>query len=241
LSLDLMYGVPEQTLSSWRHSLDRALDLEPEHMSLYPLSVEPGTAFSRMRSRGNLDVPSDRLVAEMYALAVERMREAGFTHYEVANWSVPGRGSRHNQAYWHNDEFYAIGVGAHAYLHPYRTENMRGVKRYIERMQIGKSPVATAELIDNRTRAVETVMLRLRRLDEGLDLGEMRDSLGIDLIQSACAAIAQLVDRGYLLHENGRLRLSEHAVPVANEIWERVALALCSANDPQVDKDWGKL
>jgi oxygen-independent coproporphyrinogen-3 oxidase len=222
VNVDLMYGVPSQTLESWNCTLHRILAAEPVHLSLYPLSIEPRTVYARRWKQHTLQVPDDDMVASMYHLACHRLRDAGYEHYEVANWAQPGHRSRHNLAYWYNREFYAVGVGAHGYLKPYRRENVTQTRRYIDRVLAGSSPVQTHTLIDRETELSETVMLRLRLLQDGLDLTEIHDRFGVDLARRFADDLSELTAAGLVRLDDRRLLLEESAVPVANEVWQRL-------------------
>jgi oxygen-independent coproporphyrinogen-3 oxidase len=210
-----MYGLPGQSLRSWSETLERLLDLEPDHVSLYPLSIEPGTVF--FRRQGQLGLPEDDRVVEMYALAGETLQHAGFEHYEVANWARPGQRSRHNMAYWLDRPFVAVGVGAHGYLRDARYENMRGVKRYIEAVSAGDDVTASREVLDEATRLDEWVMLRLRLLQEGIDVRELRELYGTEVAAKACDTARKFPAQ--IVVDGERLRLREEAVPIANEVW----------------------
>jgi oxygen-independent coproporphyrinogen III oxidase len=220
VALDLMYGIPRQTLSSWTESLQTVLALGVDHLSLYPLQLEARTVFHRRHRRGELTLPDDEIVVEMYLRACEVVRAAGFEHYEVSNWARAGHACRHNTAYWRNAEFYAIGAGAHGYLHPYRTENIAHTNRYIDAVLSGREPVAHREGIDQRTRAEETMMLGLRLLHSGPDLDRVATDLGDDPLALFAADISRLRKSGLLSLRAGRLTLPERAVPIANEVWE---------------------
>lgn len=222
VSVDLMYGIPGQTAQTWQDSLLSLVEASPDHLSLYPLMIEPGTVFGRRWREGRLCVPGDEAVAEMYATACQTLREAGYEHYEVASWARPGCRCRHNLAYWHNREFYGVGVGAHGYLAPRRTENLRGVRRYVEMLEAGGEPPARVEYVDQNASFAESVMLRLRLLQDGLDLDELRRHHGIDLESRHGPAVRELTGSGHLLRRGNRLLLAEWAVPVANEVWSRL-------------------
>jgi oxygen-independent coproporphyrinogen-3 oxidase len=211
IGLDLMYGVPGQTPASWEASVRGALDLEPDHLSLYPLSIEPRTVFARRVREGELTIPEDESVTDMYALACELLAAAGFEHYEVANWARPGHQCRHNLAYWRNREFYGAGVGAHGYLHPARYENLRQTKRYIETVLAGADPVAHAESIDAATHTAETIMLGMRLLREGLDLRNLSAA------PERSEAIDRLAAAGLIRITGHRVLVDERAALVAHE------------------------
>jgi len=221
INVDLMYGIPGQTIDTWGSTLCRALEAAPDHLSLYPLQIESRTVYGRDWERNRLTVPEDEAVTEMYHLACRLLAARGYEHYEVANWALPGHHCRHNLAYWHNEEFFAIGVGAHGYLKPYRTENVPQTTRYIRMLREGALPRAHAVFVDATAELNETVMLRLRLLGDGLDLEEIRRRFGIDLGDRFAPAMEELSAHDLLHVENGRITLTETAVPLANEVWER--------------------
>lgn len=221
LNIDLMYGIPTQTPDSWSRTLDQVLGAAPDHLSLYPLSIEPRTVFARRWEKQLLQIPDEDTVATMYHLACEQLRRAGYEHYEVANWARPGHRSAHNLAYWHNQEYFGVGVGAHGYLKPYRTENVPQTRRYINLLAAGSWPMRSREPIDQRTECNETVMLGLRLLQEGLATDEIRERFGLDLHAAFGPTIADLTSAHFLEQRGNRLILAEHAAPVANDVWSR--------------------
>jgi len=221
VGVDLMYGLPGQSVESWRRGLGSLLEARPDHISLYPLSIEPRTVFAHRERRGLLTLPPDGDVAAMYDRACRLLRSSGYEHYEIANWSLPGRRCRHNLAYWHNHEFFAAGVGAHAYLHPHRTVNLSGTRRYIERIEAGESPVAERETLDVPAALGETVVLGLRLLQEGLDLADVRDRFGAAASSAVREAALPLIARGLLVSRDERLILPERLGLLGNEVWQR--------------------
>lgn len=221
VALDLMYGLPGQTIDSWRATLERALALRVDHLSLYPLSIEPRTVFRRKVVRGQLALPDDELVVEMYHEACALLRLAGYEHYEVANWARPGKRCAHNMAYWMNREVLAVGVGAHGYVKPYRTENVSHTKHYVDAISTGRSTVYHRELIGPAIELAETVVLGLRLLTDGIDLEQIGRRLGINASALYQPEVAELATRRLLHCSSGRLKLPEAAVPLANEVWER--------------------
>jgi oxygen-independent coproporphyrinogen-3 oxidase len=225
IALDLMYGIPQQTLESWRTTLERVVQMDVTHLSLYPLSIEPKTVFAKRKRRFGLDVPEDESVVAMYELACRMLRDAGYDHYEVANWAKPGHRCLHNVAYWRNAEFHGLGTGAHAYLHPYRTENNPHTGSYVKRVLAGLDPVTVSEQVDVHTRAEETMMLGLRLLRDGPDLGAVERDLGRHPLEQLKDEIGPLIDAGLITLTPDRLVLRETAVPVANEVWERLLLS----------------
>ena len=130
LSVDLMYGLPDQTLKQWLDTLDRALDLGSQHISMYGLTLEPGTPMEKDAKAGSLPTPDADLAADMYLAAQALMAEHGFDHYEISNWCLPGYEARHNLTYWHNGQFLGVGPGAHSYLDGTRFSIIRSPREY---------------------------------------------------------------------------------------------------------------
>jgi oxygen-independent coproporphyrinogen-3 oxidase len=223
IAADLMYGIPLQTPASWAETLRRLLLFGPDHLSLYPLSIEPKTVFHRRRRHFDLAVPSDDQVVEMYHMACDTLSAAGYTHYEVGSWCLDGHESRHNLAYWRNHEFFGLGVGAHGYVRSRRSVNMRQTSRYIGVVQAGGDPTREVEEIDAETRRVETIMLSLRLLSEGLSIDQVQEEHGWDMRERRGAELNALSNAGLIRVDRHRVFLSESAVPVANEVWERLA------------------
>lgn len=224
VNVDFMYGVPGQTAHSWETTLHDILLAAPDHLSLYPLSIEPRTVFSRLRDRHQLELPDDDAVVGMYSTACDFLTAAGYEHYEIANWARAGHRSRHNLAYWRNVDFFAIGVGAHGYVRPSRYENIPQTARYIETVLAGRSARRNEIEIDADLECSETIMLRLRLLRDGLDTREILERYGIDVLERFRAEIDLLTASNLMRLVDGTLYLEETAVPVANEIWSRFVL-----------------
>ena len=134
LNLDLIYGLPEQTMDTWQATVKRILDLHPEHISAYALTLEHGTPFGRWSSKGLLPLPNPDLAAEMYEWLSETLEANGYIQYEISNWAKPSRECRHNLQYWRGLPYLAFGAGAHGYASDYRYSNVLRIKTYIERM-----------------------------------------------------------------------------------------------------------
>ncbi|WP_462188093.1 MULTISPECIES: radical SAM family heme chaperone HemW [unclassified Frankia] len=203
VSLDLIYGAPGESEADWAASLDAAIQLGPDHVSAYALTVEEGTKLSRRVRRGELLEPDDDLLADRYLQADDALCAAGLTSYEVSNWSRgAGTRCRHNLGYWRGDHWWGIGPGAHSHVGGVRWWNVRHPAEYAARLGAGRSPAAAREELDAQARRVERVMLGVR-LAEGLAVGEL-DGAG----REAAAGLAKsgLVEPGAL--EFGRVRLT---------------------------------
>lgn len=221
LSLDLIYGTPEQTRRSWRSTLQSAISLEPDHLSAYSLIVEPGTRFHRLDALGRLDLPEDDAVADMYHQACRLLADAGYIHYEVANWARPGYGSRHNLAYWHDEQFFAAGVGAYDYLRPYRSLRIRGAKKYIEAQTRGHDVISSRDQVTPMDERFETAIMRLRLLQEGLSRDLFLERFGETIESRYGDVLTELSALGFTEDDGRRIRLREDKIPLANEAWQR--------------------
>jgi oxygen-independent coproporphyrinogen-3 oxidase len=188
VSLDLIYSTPGESLDDWRTSLDAALACAPDHVSAYSLIVEDGTAMGRMVARGELPAPDDDLAADMYELADQVLGDAGYSWYEVSNWSRGDHhASRHNLSYWKGHDWWGVGPGAHSAVAGTRWWNVKHPAAYANRVLQGESPAAGRETLDDETRYVERVLLAARVR------GELATS---ELGQEARGRVAGLIARG---------------------------------------------
>jgi oxygen-independent coproporphyrinogen III oxidase len=224
LNLDLIYGLPEQTLKTWQTTVARILDLHPEHISAYALTLEHGTPFGRWASRGLLPLPDPDLAAEMYEWLSEVLEANGYIQYEISNWSKPNHGCRHNLQYWRGLPYLAFGAGAHGYANGYRYSNVLRIKTYIDR--ITNYPITdyafplTPATVNHHKQTLqddmsEFMMTGLRLTEEGVSEKEfqarfgqsMRDVYGkeinelskLGLIENGTGAQIKLTKRGRLL------------------------------------------
>ena len=238
VNLDLIYGLPNQSLSQWQDTLQRLSALEPAHISLYCLTVEEGTPLHRWVERGEVPYPDPDLAADMYQYARELLGSLGYHHYEISNWSRPGLASRHNLAYWRSLPYLGVGPGAHSCLGGYRFWDMDSPRGYIEAAQRWAAatpspsngitaawldtvgPVGGYESIDDDLTAAETMFLGLRLLD-GLDVAEASRRLGTDLAARYRTPLSDLVELGLLVREDTVYRLHPSAYLIANQVFER--------------------
>ncbi|MCM1310706.1 MAG: radical SAM family heme chaperone HemW [Bacteroides sp.] len=201
LSLDLIYGLPGQTLESWRYSLRELIALKPEHISAYLLSYEEGTSLTARRNKGIIQEADEELAVKMYELLCEETRRAGYRHYEISNFALPGYEAQHNSAYWDMTPYLGLGPGAHSFDGHTRRENPRNLKEYLRNPEA----FAIAEEEDDENRFNDLLITSLRT------------ARGID--PSAFTA-AELLKAEKLLYYNeaGRLRISEAAWLNSNSI-----------------------
>jgi len=174
-SVDLIYGSPTETLEDWRETLQAAIDLDTDHISAYSLIVEDGTKLARQIKSGQLIEPDEDMHADMYELAEQMFSAAGFTNYEVSNWSksIESR-SAHNMAYWKSMDWWGFGPGAHSHVGGVRWWNVKNPAAYQDRINAAVSPALERELIDEENRNIERVMLEIR-VAEGMDLNWLKE------------------------------------------------------------------
>lgn len=218
VGLDLMYGLPTQSVESFAKSLECAVDFTSRfknlrHVSAYGLHLADNSPLYSRFPKGAAAYPADNIYVQMFELLVETLERAGFEHYEVSNFARPGSESRHNMAYWKNAEYLAFGVSAHRYLDGVRTSNWRSLKRYM-RDWLGDE---TVDVIDESTRLRESIMLGLR-LRRGIDLKIFEQEHGFDLSKRFRSEIEKFADAGLLEQRDGRLYLTKKGVPVSNSV-----------------------
>ncbi|PTM59505.1 radical SAM family heme chaperone HemW [Desmospora activa] len=217
LSLDLMFGLPEQTVQDMEEALVRSLLLQPDHFSVYSLKVEEGTVFHTRLLQGRLPLPSEDDELEMYQLTRHRLSEAGYRQYEVSNFSRPGRESRHNSTYWRNLPYYGLGTGAHGYTNGVRHHNVKGVKEYIRLVQEGL-PVAGAHPVE-RGEAMENQLILGLRLMEGVSRSQFRRRYGVEMETVFPDVIPDLLVKKLIVPEGDCYRLTEQGLLFGNEVF----------------------
>ncbi|MCX6376728.1 MAG: radical SAM family heme chaperone HemW, partial [Armatimonadetes bacterium] len=218
VSIDLMYGIPGQTLESWSETLDKALDLAPEHVSLYSLTVEEGTPFHAMQVEGRLTLPGDDLEADMYEEAIRVLTGAGFEHYEISNFARPGFRCRHNITYWRNEPYFGFGAGAASLLNGTRSTNVSDPEEYIIRVEAGQDPKACEERLTGKAAMGETMFLGLRML-QGVDIESFARRYGVTAQEVFFEEIADLAERGLIEESDGAIRLTPRGLLLANDVF----------------------
>ena len=218
VSLDLMFGLPRQTLNQWQHSLREALSLETEHLSLYSLIVEEGTGFYTLQQKGRLPLPEDDIAADMYEMAVEVAQAAGYKQYEIANFARPNRECRQNLHYWRNEPYYGFGCGAASYLGGARRMNIKSPAAYSHAVETGADLALSSETLTADETMAETMMLGLRLTREGIRCCTFESRFGIDPRVKFAAEIATFTRRGLLELAGDSLRLTPQGVFLASEV-----------------------
>jgi putative oxygen-independent coproporphyrinogen III oxidase len=211
VALDLMYGTPEQTLASWRSTLQTALSLRLPHMSAYGLTIATNSPLLLRYPRNSAAYPDENTFVDMYQQLIDSCQDAGLQQYEVSNFSCNGYQSQHNLTYWRNEEYLAFGVSAHRYVDGVRSSNFRSLKRYM-REPMGDE---TKEVINDENRVKEAIFLGLR-MREGLNLADFEQRYGCNLESMHADKIKKLQDGGFISIENGWLRLTQSGVLISN-------------------------
>jgi oxygen-independent coproporphyrinogen-3 oxidase len=219
INLDFIYGVPGQTLERWKADLSEAIELHPEHLSLYCLTVEEGTPLAGSISRGELPTPDPDLAADMYVHAEETLDGAGYEHYEISNWALPGRECQHNLTYWRNLPYVGFGAGAHSFHGRSRYHNTPSPQEYVQRVLAGQAPIAGKERIDETGEMSETMILGLR-MSEGVSFRDFEDRFGVSPIQAHGKQIRELIDLGLLDATAHGIRLTARGRLLGNEVFE---------------------
>jgi oxygen-independent coproporphyrinogen-3 oxidase len=235
INLDLIYGLPQQPVERWQASLERAIELGPDHMSLYALTVEEGTRLAYDIDHGRVPAPDGDAQAAMYEWAEERMAAAGYRQYEISNWARPGQECRHNLVYWRDGDWLGLGAGAHSHLGGFRFADVYSPRRYVqlvgETAGAGLPDTSDVAAILKSMRQVnfveeptpelamaDTVILALR-LNEGLSTADFRARFGRDLEEVYGPRLGELVSMGLIERGDGLVRLTARGRLLANEVF----------------------
>ena len=227
INLDFMFGLPGQSPQAWRNTLQTAIDLQTEHLSLYSLTVEPDTALAAWVARGQVTAPDPDLAADLYELAQETLESAGFRQYEISNWArgavgedlLPRLASRHNVVYWRNEPYLGFGPGAHGWLEGVRRAVLTDVGEYIRRVKKGESYWATEEPISRALEMGETMMLGLRLVDAGVERAAFSKRFGVDITEVYSDQISSLLAAALIDLTPERVRLTPQALLIGNEVF----------------------
>jgi oxygen-independent coproporphyrinogen-3 oxidase len=226
ISMDLIAGLPHQTRESWESSIDELFALKPEHVSIYLLEIDEGSRLGRESLAGGsrysaAAIPSDDEQADFYESACQRLAAAGYDHYEISNWALPGHRSRHNLKYWQREPYLGLGAGAHSFDGNTRWANVHDSLRYTDLIQKGISPREQIETVTREQAFDEELFLGLRQL-EGIDLAAIESVYASDFeprLKAIRIAIKKLSEQGLLEIEGSRLRLAPAQLAVSNEVF----------------------
>ncbi len=227
LNLDLIYGIPDQTLSDWEKSLQVMLGLQPEHVSLYALGLEDGTPLKTWVENGKVPTPDDDLAADMYDMATDMLAGAGLNQYEISNWSKPGLECRHNLQYWRNLPYPGVGPGAHGYANGVRYSTILSPQRYIKAMNEGgdhyefpRTPATDqATVVDRESEIAETLIMGLRLTHEGINRSTFKQRFGKDLLDVHPDVIKRYSQHGLLHVDDEVVKITQQGRLLSNMIF----------------------
>lgn len=219
ISLDLIYGLPNQTLAAWQKTLQTALSLAPEHLSAYGLNIESGTPWGEMEAKGEL-VPVDEDTARlMYDETQRQCSKKGYRHYEISNFAKPGYESRHNLRYWLMKPYLGLGAAASSYYRHRRWTNVSALDDYRASLNRGTAPIAEEFELDRESQMAETVLLGLRTL-AGVSLVDFKAKFGVEVREIFQAEVEKLIKEKLVTIENQHLKLTSFGLPLANLVFQ---------------------
>jgi putative oxygen-independent coproporphyrinogen III oxidase len=222
ISADLISGLPCQTEASWQFSMEQLVELRPEHISIYLLEIDEGSRLGKEALTGGAKynagaIPSDDVMADNYEWACARLARAGYEHYEISNWGLPGFVSRHNLKYWRREPYLGFGAGAHSFDGRKRWANVHDPAAYIAAIAEGRSTAEQEEELTSKQAIEEELFLGLRQL-AGIDVAELEREYGEDISNR----LARLIDDGLLERSGNTIRLNPAKLTIANEVFVEV-------------------
>lgn len=217
INVDLMFGLPDQTMEQWKNTLSNIVKIAPEHISCYSLIVEDGTPFYNMQRLGKLNLPSEELEREMYHYAVKFLRENGYNQYEISNFAKENMECRHNIIYWEAREYMGCGSGAHSFYNGERFSNKVKIEDYINSMRENNN--AMEEIHKNSVKDnMEEFMFMGLRMTEGISIEEFQKRFNIDIFEIYGHIINKFINNSLLMMKNGRIYLSPQGIEVSNSV-----------------------
>ncbi len=217
INLDIMFGLPDQTVENLLETLSEIIELGPEHISAYSLKIEEGTPFDALYSKGLIEIPSEGTEREMYHALITKLASAGYRQYEISNFSKAGKSCIHNLVYWKGAPYYAFGLAAHGYVDGVRTGNFADWAAYKAKVDAGERPIESKEEISEADAAFEYIMLGLR-LNEGVDLHEYKEKFGMDLLEIYKSVLEKQMQQKTLIVEEGYMKLTAYGMDIANHV-----------------------
>lgn len=218
ISVDLMIGLPSQNKVQLEDTIDQINKLDLSHVSMYSLKVEEGTPFEKMYDKGILILPTEEEEREIYHAALERLKKYGYNQYEISNFSKEGKESKHNLIYWEIDDYLGFGLGSSGYIDGKRYNNHYHMKEYRESIMKGQKPIEEYEVIDDKERLYEAIILGLR-LNKGIDPKILKEKTGLDMEVIYKEAIDKNLESGLLLKKGDKYKLSSRGLDISNQVF----------------------
>lgn len=229
INLDLIFGIPGQTLDTWSESLRRAVALGPDHLACYGLTYEPGTRLTAQRNHRRITPCDENLEADMFLLTKDLLDQEGYAQYEISNYAKPGCRSAHNINYWRNGPYIGVGPSAAGCVDHRRYRNVADVGGYIRLIDSQGHAEAETELLDRSAILLETIMMQLR-LTEGLSIASFRERVGADPVELFGGTLARLEADGLVAQDHDHIALSRQGQLVADTVIQDLAIA-CGTSD----------
>jgi oxygen-independent coproporphyrinogen-3 oxidase len=217
LSLDLMFALPGQTMTSWENNLQQALNKNPEHLSTYNLTIEPETAFHTLQAKGKLTLPPDDNQLEFYKKSIQTLTEAGYQHYEISNFCKPGMECQHNLIYWNNGDTLGLGAGASSFLGGTRFKNCNLPARYIREIEATSTAVEFREQLEQNKAMGEALMLGLR-LRDGMNIEPFEERFQTSFHKTYDQVISSLTKKNLITLNDNRIALSAEGLFLADSV-----------------------
>ncbi len=217
VNLDLIFGIPGQTMDSWRESLNRAIDLGVDHLSCYALTYEAGTRLTAARDAGRIAPCGESNEADMYLMMLDVLSDAGYEQYEISNFAKPNEQCQHNLIYWNNGPYVGVGPSAAGCFNDRRYRNVESINAYVKKVDDGVLPEAESENLDRETIITEMVMMQLRTT-RGLSLDAFRDRVGSDPLVRFAPVISKLTCLQLIRANDSHIALTRSGLMVADSI-----------------------
>ena len=216
ISIDLMFGFPNETIADWKSDIQHAIQLGVEHISAYSLMYEEGTTLYRLLEQGRIAEIDEETSRQMYETLITMLTQAGYEHYEISNFARPGYRSRHNSSYWHEIPYIGLGAAAHSYNKRTRSWNVDNIQEYIAQINQGKRP-CDGETLDLATRYNDLITTALRTSD-GIDIAHMQQEFGNRLAQQLLDEAQKHIDRGLMKIKDRKLSLTREGLYISDDV-----------------------
>ena len=213
-----MFGLPGQSMDDLRYSLERIIELNPEHISTYSLKVEENTVFGKQQREGKLILPDEDLERKMYYSIKNELKIVGYEHYEISNFAKKSYQSRHNNSYWEGQDYLGFGAGASSLYNNLRYSNEGDIRKYIDKISNNEQFYEIEEILDEKAKLSEAMILGLRKL-KGVSKIDIKEKLGYDILEVYSDEITKLLRLGLLIQEGDRIRLTDKGLDLANQVF----------------------
>ncbi|SHJ81413.1 oxygen-independent coproporphyrinogen-3 oxidase [Caminicella sporogenes DSM 14501] len=223
INIDLIYGLPNQSLSDWKNTLKKVVNLKPEHISAYSLKIEEGTRFYDLYKDGNLNLPEEEIDRQMYHYAIDYLKENNIYQYEISNFAKRGYECRHNIIYWQNEEYVGLGLSAHSYINSIRYGNTSDLKSYYNFLNNSKLPIDFKELKKRDDKIVETMFLGLR-MNDGVGIQKFKEKFNATPFDVYGKKLYKLQEMGLIDIDDKNIKLTKYGMDVSNRVFVELLL-----------------